>query len=70
LRGWPNEPNRAFDFDRPSHALGTCVSTTKGEFRHARFDVAAPEMQERYRNAPGLDKEETGACSPPQVPMP
>jgi len=64
------EPHRAFDFVRPSHIAGAVVSKKAGELREARFEVASPEMQERYRNAPGLDNEEIGDCSPPQRPMP
>jgi len=64
------EPHRAFDFVRPLHVEGTSVSTKFGVARKCRFEVADPEMQERYRNASGLDNEEIGDCSPPQRPMP
>jgi len=64
------EPHRAFDFVRPSHVVGAVVSKKVGELRPARFEVASPEMQERYRNARGLDNEEIGDCGPPRVPTP
>jgi len=64
------EPHRAFDFVRPSHVEGAVVSKKAGDLRPARFEVASPEMQERYRNARGLDNEEVGGCGPPRVPTP
>jgi len=64
------EPHRAFSFVRPSHIAGTSVSLKSGSVFESRFVPAPPELQERYRNAPGLDKEEIGACSPPQSPSP
>jgi len=57
------EPHPAFADVRPSWTFGTCRSST-GEVEAASFTLAGPELQERYRNAPGLDHERVGGCAP------
>jgi len=64
------EPHRGFDFVRPSHVLGTSFSTKFGMAREARFEVAGPDLQEKYKNARGLDNDEIGGCGAPQPPTP
>jgi hypothetical protein len=64
------EPNRAFDLVRPSHVVDTRAAKVSGKLWPARFEIADVEMQERYRNARGLDKNEIGGCSPSQPLVP
>lgn len=57
------KPHPALANLRPSWAFGICLSTS-GEVQDAPFTVAAPALQERYKEAPGLDHDKIGGCAP------
>jgi len=63
------EPHPALARIRPSWTFGTCRSI-KGEVEEAAFKLAPPELQEKYKNAPGLDQETLGGCAPQPAPAP
>lgn len=63
------EPHPDFAGVRPSWTFATCHSTT-GEVEPARYTVASPELQERYKEAPGLDQTVVGGCAPQATPVP
>jgi len=63
------EPHPALANLRPSWTFGTCRST-KGEVQEAPFVLAGPDLQEKFRDAPGLDQETLGGCAPQPAPAP